>query len=432
VRFAGQLSKPASVTVGGAAATVASRNRFEAQVNMSPGPQTVPVIATDPSDNSSVTHNYQVNVTAGSPRSYGRDNNGNITSSSSPDGGGAPNATYEWDAADRLSAINIGTHRTDIQYDGLGRRVHLTERDSGIVASEKRFLWSGNELCEERDAAGGSVKRHLFSQGEERIGGSDAGVYFYTRDHLGSIRELVDGSGAIRASYDYGIWGQRTKLAGDLDTDLGFTGFYFHSQSGLSFSRTRAYDCTLGKWINRDPIKEAGGFNLQMYVFNNPTNFVDPLGLSAALAWSILGRALVRAGVVEAAGLGPENPIADAIATGILAYGLYEAIKALNENQANTPPEKSCPIDLGGATNPNTPDPNDPGGDLRKVSDSQLKNDGIDAHSVKNDFLGNQGGKYNISTDSQGNVQLTPVKPGAAPNVNTGLKYTELSNLYPL
>jgi RHS repeat-associated protein len=288
LRFAGQLSKPASVTVAGVAATVDSRNRFEAKVNLSPGPQTIPVVATDPIDNSSVTHNYQVNVTAGMPRNYGRDNNGNITSSTSPDGSGAPSATYEWDAADRLIAINIGTHRSEIQYDGLGRRVHLTEKDAGNVTADRRFLWCGNELCEERDATGGVVMKRFLGQGEQRIGSSDAGVYFYTRDHLGSVRELVDSAGAVRARYDYGVWGQRTKLTGNLDTDLGFTGFYFHNQSGLSFSRTRAYDSALGKWINQDPIAENGGLNLYRYAANSPSMYVDPSGKNPALILLII------------------------------------------------------------------------------------------------------------------------------------------------
>lgn len=68
VRFAGQLSKAATLTVGGVAAQVDSRNRFEASVNLAPGVQTVPLVATDPADNSTITRDYQVEVTAGNPR----------------------------------------------------------------------------------------------------------------------------------------------------------------------------------------------------------------------------------------------------------------------------------------------------------------------------------------------------------------------------
>ena len=298
MRFAGQLSKPASVTVAGVAATVDSRNRFEAKVNLSPGPQTIPVVATDPSDNSTVTRNYQVDVTGGAPRNYGRDNNGNITSSSSPDGSGAPNATHEWDASDRLTAINIGTHRTEIQYDGLGRRVHLTEKETGNISGEKRFVWFGNELCEERDGTGGIVTKRFFGAGEQRIGGSDAGIYFYTRDHLGSIRELTDSGGSLRGRYDYDSWGRRTKLEGNLDCDFGFTGFYFHDPSGLSFSRSRAYDALLAKWLSRDPIGENGGPNLYGYVGNDPVNFIDPSGLLGVVP----SAAAIQAGASAAAG----------------------------------------------------------------------------------------------------------------------------------
>jgi RHS repeat-associated protein len=284
IRFAGQLSKPATVTVAGAPATVDNRNRFEAKINLSPGSQTVPVVATDALDNSAVTHNYQINVTAGTPRNYTRDNNGNITSSTSPDGSGAPSATYEWDAADRLVAINVGPHRSEIRYDGLGRRVSLIEKNTGVITDGKTFLWSGNELCEERDGSG-AISNRLFAQGEQRVGGPDAGLYFRTRDHLGSTREVTDENGAVRARYDYNPWGERTNLEGTLESDLGFTGFFFHSPTGLNLSRTRAYDAIQGKWISHDPILELGGLNLYSYVGNHVAINRDPSGLVWGMDW---------------------------------------------------------------------------------------------------------------------------------------------------
>ena len=61
--------------------------------------------------------------------------------------------------------------------------------------------------------------------------GPNAGNYFYTRDHLGSIRELTDSSGNVRARYAYDPFGRRTKLTGDLEADFGFAGMFWASEA---------------------------------------------------------------------------------------------------------------------------------------------------------------------------------------------------------
>jgi len=149
----------------------------------------------------------------------------------------------------------------------------------GLPTSTKSFVWSGNTMAEERGASGAVVTKRFFSEGEQRIGGSDAGNYYYSRDHLGSVREVTDATGILKVQYDYDAWGNQVVVTGNMSFDFGYTGHYRHAPSNLYLALYRAYDPTMGRWLNRDPIGEAGGLNLYGYVLNNPVNLDDPLGL---------------------------------------------------------------------------------------------------------------------------------------------------------
>jgi RHS repeat-associated protein len=64
-----------------------------------------------------------------------------------------------------------------------------------------------------------------------------------------------------------------------LAADFGYAGYYVHAPSGLNLTLFRAYDPDIGRWINRDPMGEAGGLNLYDYVGNSPFDWRDPMGL---------------------------------------------------------------------------------------------------------------------------------------------------------
>ena len=213
--------------------------------------------------------NYQLIVTNNSvAKTLMYDLNGNLTNAMTS----MATNTFEWDAADRLTAINEGgTNRSEFTYDGLGRRVKLVEKTNGVVVSTKLFVWCGTELCEERDSTGSNVTKRFFGQGEQ-ISGTN---YFFTRDHLGSVREMTDGSGTIHARYDYDPYGRRTKVSGDMDADFAFTGDYYHANSGLYLTLYRAYDPNTGRWISRDPMQENESLNLYVYAGEDPINYID-------------------------------------------------------------------------------------------------------------------------------------------------------------
>ena len=266
MRFSGALNEAATVTVRSVSATVSADNKFETGAQVSSGTNQVIVKAKDYAGNER-TNTYEVSV-SGSTKTFTFDSNGNLT--------GDGTRTFEWDAEDRLIAVNQGTLRSEFVYDGEGRRVQIVEKSSGVVTSDRRFLWCGTEICEERDASSAVTKRFYRFGIQEGVN-----AFFYTFDHLGSIREMTDTSGTVRARYDYDPYGRRTFVSGDKEVPFGFTGHYVHSPSGLVLAPYRAYDPALGRWIAEDPIGVAGGFNLYNYVRNGPLAAIDPLGLDA-------------------------------------------------------------------------------------------------------------------------------------------------------
>jgi RHS repeat-associated protein len=142
--------------------------------------------------------------------------------------------------------------------------------------------------------------------------------YFFTRDHLGSVREVIDTSGVMQARYDYDPYERMTVIAGSFIADFGYAGMYYHPASGLNLTLYRAYDSDLGRWLNRDPIGELGGLNLYGYVGNEPINRIDPYGelaIGAAIGFFV-GVASGAAGALATGGSWDE------VAYGALAGGV--------------------------------------------------------------------------------------------------------------
>ena len=152
--------------------------------------------------------------------------------------------------------------------------MNLVETTGTTINFTRKFVWHGQEKIEFRDATDAVTQRN-FAQGQY-VGTT---AYFYTRDHLGSIREMFSGGGTVVARYDYDPYGRSTTVLGTTPTDFNFTGLYRHSKSNLDLATYRAYDPDLGRWLSRDPLAEDGGLNLYRYGGSNPINSFDPLGL---------------------------------------------------------------------------------------------------------------------------------------------------------
>jgi RHS repeat-associated protein len=231
-----------------------------------------------------------MSVNGGSSSTLTYDLNGNMTNDGTN--------SYSWDAENRMIKITYpGTNNfSSFVYDGLDRNVSIVETTAGSVTSTKMFVWSKNQRSESRDGSGTLLSQY-FGRGQVNV----STKYFCGVDNLGSIREMTNNSGGIQGQYQFDPFGQTTKLSETVPSDFGYAGYYLHSRSGLNFTRTRAYQSTLARFINRDPQGEDGGSNLFAYARNYPTNAVDPSGLQVQHADPSASEVERRTGVTASA-----------------------------------------------------------------------------------------------------------------------------------
>ena len=135
-------------------------------------------------------------------------------------------------------------------------------------------------------------------------------------DGNGNISALLDSAdGSLDAKYEYEAFGEPLQVAGTAiadDNPFRFSTKYLDSdgarkrvdgdaegvarraeeagalwalmrQSGLIYYSFRYYSLSLGRFLNRDPLGEAGGSNLYGFVENDPVNGWDYLGLDDEL-----------------------------------------------------------------------------------------------------------------------------------------------------
>ena len=207
----------------------------------------------------------------------------NADTSGTYDANGSPlvlgGNSYTWDGANRVVSFTSTSNNTasSFTYDGLGRLVRVVDTHEGAITADHSYTFCGLARCLAHDnTQGGSpVSTQYFEQGMITGGTS----YYYVRDRLGSVTQLVSTAGTIASQFTFDPYGNRTQIGGTVIADIGYAGYFAHAASGLEFTEHRAYDPTHGRWLNRDPIGEVGGINLYAYANVNPISLRDPLGL---------------------------------------------------------------------------------------------------------------------------------------------------------
>ena len=126
-----------------------------------------------------------------------------------------------------------------------------------------------------------------FSGGRIVLSGNTQTIHYHHKDHLGSVRAITDGSGSTIEQNAYYPFGGRHNF-GQTYAQIASNRYKFNGKElqttgnlGLLDYGARMYDAKIARWLVQDPLAEKL-YSVTPYRFslNNPTNIVDPDGLS--------------------------------------------------------------------------------------------------------------------------------------------------------
>jgi RHS repeat-associated protein len=291
---AGTTTSPATnVTVNTLSALVYGDSTFaRTNVSVSDGDNTFTAIAQDNygrADTNTITAYLPATAT------FHYDARGNLTN----DG----RRILAYDAENQLVSVTVSNAwRSEFQYDGFMRRRIRKEfswtGSAWSLSNEVRYIYDGRLVVQERDAnnlaqvsytRGNDLSGTM--QGAGGIGGllarsqtSDLGPRtsaLYHSDGNGNITALVSTNQLIVARYHYDPYGNTLSASGPLaEANLyRFSSTEFHANAELYYYGYRYYAPNLQRWVNRDPLGERGGVNLQSFVRHDPLSKVDRFGL---------------------------------------------------------------------------------------------------------------------------------------------------------
>lgn len=103
---------------------------------------------------------------------------------------------------------------------------------------------------------------------------------YYMHDALKNVTSIFGEGRGRRALYEYRPFGAVITAEGDMaeENKFRFSCEYADDELGLIYYNYRHLNPLDGRWINRDPINEQGGWNLYGFIKNVPSQTTDRWG----------------------------------------------------------------------------------------------------------------------------------------------------------
>jgi RHS repeat-associated protein len=268
---------------------------------------------------------------------------------------------YSYDAAGNLTADNATADV--LTYNGAGQ---MTSRADGVDTYSYSYAGTDQtELITQSLPSGGTraysygragatglpvIETLTVPAGTSRVTHDPTGsplairtyagsTHYYLLDGLGSVIGLAETGGTVTALYSYDPWGQVTQATSPIGSAIvtinpyRYAGGTHDPGSAYTHFGQRWYDPVTGRFSQQDSLETLADptrANRYEYAASNPTNFVDPTGLSpfgcGGAVYTLIGGTLVFGAGVATLLLTPTRaefaPLTIAAGVALLGTGL--------------------------------------------------------------------------------------------------------------
>lgn len=279
---------------------------------------------------------YQDKLTEDWQYKYTYDKNGNLLLKTSK----VPNQLsfqHSYDSRNQLVETKIFTNILNTpqkqifySYDALGRRIEkrVTDFTNGFPTTKaRRYIYDDQNILAEYNQANELLVGYTHSplapddilamsvtnKGATEGIANNQGEYYFLKDNLGSVTDIISTGGNITQRYEYSSFGKLISIKDGSNTVVSnpvinqpftFTGREFDSETGLYYLRARYYDPQNGRFLQKDPspgslMSPITFTSSYIYANNSPTFLRDPNGRWAWFVPIIIGA--VVSGIMNSA-----------------------------------------------------------------------------------------------------------------------------------
>ncbi|QIR40677.1 hypothetical protein HCG51_30950 [Tolypothrix sp. PCC 7910] len=206
--------------------------------------------------------------------------------------------TYVYNDENRLISGTTPQGTFTYEYDALGNRTAVVQNGQRTEYLVDPLGWG--HVIGEYNGSGGLIANYTHGIGLVGRFGTGGTAHYYDFDAIGSTVGLTGANGSYVNRYSYRPFGETLTATEGVANPFEYVGQWgvMNDGNGLDYMRARYYSPSLGRFMNPDPLGQAGGWNIYAYSLNNPITFIDPEGtlpIIPALLATPLGRAFVSA-----------------------------------------------------------------------------------------------------------------------------------------